>query len=316
MKRITMTAGAAALAGVVLLAACSHSGTGTSNGAGGKDAGPALSVDRAVTANLPAAQTAPGAPAGGGVNRADTSGGAAKALLTQAALIRTADLSVEIARGSSVAAQADRAEQIAITAGGEVFADVRTAGTAPSAALTLKVPGASLASVLRELSALGKEKSRRSSTQDVTTQVADVSSRVRSAQASIDRLRLLFDRATKVGDVIALESELSQREADLESLQAQQRTLASQTEMATVALNLSTAAAIANKHKHHATAGFLGGLDRGWRAFTSGASGLATGIGAAVPFVGLALLIAAAAVVLRRRSRTGAAPIIPPADPA
>ncbi|PZS16898.1 MAG: DUF4349 domain-containing protein [Pseudonocardiales bacterium] len=314
MKRVTLTAGAAALAGVVLLTGCSHSGTARSGGAGVDFGTLPAPANRAAAATAVPGQ--PAAPGAGGANGSAKSGAGVKVPLSTAALIRTADLAVEVAHGSDVPAQADRAEQIVIGDGGLVFADERTAGTVPAAALTLKVPGPSLVSVLDKLSTLGKEKSRRSSTQDVTTQVADVSSRVRSAQASIDRLRLLFGQATKVGDVIALESELAQREADLESLQAQQRTLAGQTEMATVTLNLSAAAATAGTPKHHAKSGFLGGLDRGWRAFTSAAGALATGIGAVLPFLVLALLIAGGVAVLRRRTRSARPPVIAPPDPA
>ena len=312
MKRITM--GAVALVGVLAVAGCSASGSGRASSAGGGGFG--TSADGAQggkpgAPGLPPRATQPGA--GGSVNGSAKSGAAAKTLLSTAALIRTAQLSVEIAHGSDVAAQANRAEQIALEAGGLVYSDERSAGTSPTAALTLKVPGAKLVSVLAQLAALGKETSRHSSTQDVTTEVADVTSRVRSAQASIDRLRLLFDRASRVGDVIALESELAQREADLESLQAQQRTFGEQTAMATLTLDLSTAAAGAHK-KDHRTTGFLGGLSRGWHAFASGAAGLSTALGAALPFLVLLLLVLGGALIIRRRVRTGAGPI--PADPA
>jgi Domain of unknown function (DUF4349) len=306
MKSITMTAGITALVGVLLLAACSHPGTEQTSG---DAAASGITVPDAAGATAIAAP----ADAGGSRTRSGPAVPPAKLAPGTAALIRTAELTVEVARGVAVAAQADRAEQIAAAAGGQVFADERTAGTAPTAALTLKVPGASLVSVLGKLAGLGKEKSRRSSTQDVTTQVADVSSRVRSAQASIDRLRILFDRATRVGDVIALESELAQRESDLESLQAQQRALAAQTDLATLTLNLTSADA-ALAPKHHANAGFVGGLDRGWRAFAAAAGALAAGVGAALPFVGLALLLAAAAAVLRRRTRRSVAPVIAPPE--
>jgi hypothetical protein len=276
-------------------------------------AGDSAAGARAQVDNAASAPARPGVATNGGA--AAAKGGAAEPLLTSQALIRTADLSVEVARGSSVPAQANRAEQLAISAGGLVFADDRTAGKAPTAALTLKVPGASLTSVLGQLSALGKETARQSTTRDVTTEVADVDSRVRSAQASISRLRVLFDRAVKVGDVIALESELAQRESDLESLQAQQRSLAAQTAMATVTLHLTTAAAAVVPPKHkETTGGFLGGLNRGWDAFASAATGIAIGIGAVLPFLVLALLIGAGAIVVRRRIRSGAPPVAPPAE--
>lgn len=316
MKRMAMAAGAASLVAVLALAACTNSGGGHAGSAasgGGKvardNAGASAQVNAAAS---PAAR--PGVATNGGPDAAK--GGKADPLLTSQALIRTADLSVEVARGASVPAQANRAEQLAISAGGLVFADDRTAGKAPTAALTLKVPGAALNGVLGQLSALGKEVGRQSTTRDVTTEVADVDSRVRSAQASINRLRVLFDRAVKVGEVIALESELAQRESDLESLQAQQRSLAAQTAMATVTLHLTTAAvAVVPPRKHkEATGGFLGGLHRGWDAFASAATGIAIGIGAVLPFLVLALLIGGAAVVVRRRTRSGAPPAAPPAE--
>ncbi|MDT4910375.1 MAG: hypothetical protein QOI69_3616 [Pseudonocardiales bacterium] len=316
MRRIVLATGAAVLVSMVLLAGCSQANPGKAGSGGGiADSAQGKSAAAAANAAVPNGSgtraALPGAPAPAGPALQ------VKAPVTSAALIRTADLVVEIAHGPDVAAQANRAEQIATAAGGQVFADDRTAGTKPTAALTLKVPGESLSSVLAKLAALGKEKSRQSSTKDVTTQVADVSSRVRSAQASISRLQVLFSRAVKVGDVIALENELSQREADLESLQAQQRSLESQTEMATVTLNLSTAsAAAAVPKKNQDRGGFLGGLQRGWRAFTHGAGAVATGVGAALPFLALGLLILGAAVLLRRRMRHAAPPVIAPPDPA
>ncbi|PZS27029.1 MAG: DUF4349 domain-containing protein [Pseudonocardiales bacterium] len=315
MRRIVVVTGAAALASMVLLAGCSQShlaGKANSGSGGGAVA------DSAQSKAGGAYNGAAGAPAAlpNGTAPQAKAPAKAKVPVTSAALIRTADLVVEITNGADVAAKANRAAQIATAAGGQVFADDRTAGTNPTAALTLKVPGESLTRVLGDLAALGKEKSRHSTTQDVTTQVADVTSRVRSAQASIDRLRALFSRATKVGDVISLESELSQREADLESLQAQQRSLAAQTEMATVTLNLSTASAATVAKKHQDKSGFLGGLQRGWRAFTHGAGAVATGFGAALPFLGLGLLILGVAVIVRRRLRNSTPPVITPPNPA
>lgn len=311
MNRFTMTAGAA-LAGVVLLAGCTQGAAKRSSAGGG--GGVFDAAQRQNSAPGAAASPAARQPAGS-AKQPVKAGGAAKALVTPAALIRTADLVVEIEHGSDVAARANRAEQIAVAAGGQVYADERTAGTTPTAALTLKVPGPALVSVLGQLATLGTEKSRHSSTQDVTGEVADVDSRVRSAKASIDRVRVLFSQATRVADVIALESELSQREADLESLQAQQRSFASRTAMATVTLNLASGVPVIT-HKSHPKSGFLGGLDRGWRTFTGAAGSVATAIGTALPFLALALLVLGAAVAVRRRSRRAAAPVIAPPDAA
>jgi hypothetical protein len=315
MRRIVVATGAAALVSMVLLAGCSQSDPSKASSGGG--GGAADSTQGKVAAAGPAnaavpavpAARVPAGPAGPAVQ--------GKAPVTSAVLIQTADIVVEIAHGSDVAARANRAGQLAIAAGGSVFADERTSGDRPTAALTLKVPGPALVRVLNELGALGKELSRQSSSKDVTGEVADVNSRVQSAQDSIDAWRQLLSRATKLSDIIALESQLSQREADLEALQAQQRALTAQTSMATITLNLATPSPATLVHKKQPDkGGFLGGLERGWRAFTRAAGALATGVGAALPFLGLGLLIFGAAVLLRRRMRSAAPPVIAPPDPA
>lgn len=315
MRRMLKATGAVAV-GVVLLAGCSQSDLGTAgstagdavqrataNGAGAS--APKGTVDRVV----------PGVPGGrpDQANRADK----VKVPLAGDALIRTADQVVEVAHDSDVAACANRAAQIATAAGGSVYADERTSGTKPSAALTLKVPGPALMRVMNDLAALGTELSRHSTSQDVTGEVADVNSRVTSAQASIDQWRSLLSQATKLGDIISLESQLSQREADLEALQAQQRSLASRTAMATLTVNLSKASPGTAAHtKNHDKAGFLGGLQRGWHAFTHVTSAVATAVGAALPFLGLGLLLVGAVLLVRRRVRHAVPPVIAPADPA
>jgi hypothetical protein len=312
MRPIVKATGAAAL-GIVLLAGCSQSpGRSASSAGGGADTGHGrVASGRAVNASAPKDSGAQAAGPGVAVDPAKL-----EAPVTNEAVIRTADIVVEIAHGSDVAPRANRAAQIAIAAGGSVFADERTSGDRASAALTLKVPGPALLRVLNDLAALGKELSRQSSSKDVTGEVADVNSRVRSAQDSIDQWRLLLGRATKLGDIIALESQLSQREADLEALQAQQRALTAQTAMATITLNLTTPSPATIAHRGQNKSGFLGGLERGWRALTHGAGAVAAGVGAALPFLGLCLLILGVGVLVRRRTRGSTRPVVAPPDSA
>lgn len=249
-------------------------------------------------------------PAVGAPNATGGKGGfdAAAVSAPGPSVIRTADMTVAT---TAVASKADQARVIVTGVGGSVDGDDRTSGTDPSATMILRVPPDQLGIVLGKLSALGREKSRHSSTNDVTTQVADVDSRVRSALAAIAQLRDLYGKATRVTDIIAIESELSQRESDLESLQAQQRALSGQIAMATVTLYLVTPPAPA----HHAVTrhGFVGGLAGGWHAFTRAASVLVTGVGAVLPFLLLAALGVAIGVAVRRRRVSHPHP--PVADP-
>jgi hypothetical protein len=286
----------------VMLTACS--GSGGSDGGGVADRN-STQLGRGSVRLPEAAPTNQAANSGKSAGSSTDKG----APLGVTSLIKSASMQVEIAKPADVARQADAAGQIAVADGGSVFADDRTAGEHGSARLTLKVPPDTLTAVLAKLSALGKEVTRQSSSQDVTSQVADVNSRVESARGSLARLRALYSHATKVGDVITIEGEIAQREADLESLEAQQRTLEAQTSMATVQLYLSVSGT-APAATHHDKRGFLGGLSRGWHSFTSAATSIATGVGAALPFLVLVLLIGAAAWKLwPRRAQTPPAPI-------
>ncbi len=221
------------------------------------------------------------------------------------AKIRTAELTVAVEHGRSVASRANAASLIAVRADGEVDADDRTSGAHASADLVLRVPPQRLIAVLGELADLGAERSRHLSTQDVTAKVADVSSRVASAESAIGRLRQLYARAVKVSDVVQIESELAGRESDLESLQAQQRALARETSTAVITLSLVTASPPPAPPAAHRS-GFLGGLQNGWDAFTRTMSALATAGGAVLPFAALLALLGLAArlVWLRLRPRS------------
>lgn len=229
------------------------------------------------------------------------------------ARIRTADMSVTVRRAAAVATQADQADAIALRAGGEVDADERVGGAHATATVRLRVPPAALTAVLHSLSRLGHETARQVSSVDVTQRVADVSSREVSARDAIARLRQLYGQARKVSDVLAVETELTQREADLESVQAQGRALSRETSMAAVTVRLQ-AAAVASGRRHAARGGFVGGLQRGWHAFTAATAWLATALGAVLPFAVLSAILAGAGWLVWRRRPVAAAS--PPGEPA
>jgi hypothetical protein len=281
-----------ALATVTLLAGCSGSSTGRESLARG---GPAK-----------AAAPADAGAAGGTARDTSGGGGAAKAAPDVAdpqAKIRKADITVSIAHADEVSAKADQAAVIARRYGGDVDAEQRSSGPHASATLTLKVRPDDLSATLTDLSALGTELDRHQSTENVTQQVADVDSRVRSARLAIDKLDALYAQASKVSDLLVIDGQLADRQSDLEALLAQQRALAGQVAMATVDVTLTTATAPPPATHHDKRTGFLGGLSRGWDAFTSAAGGIATGLGAALPFLVLFALLAAGAVYTYRRSR-------------
>jgi hypothetical protein len=211
-------------------------------------------------------------------------------------VITTAEITV---RSSDVSRDAERASQLVTTAGGQISGDVR-GGVAErqTADLVLRVPPADVDDVLAGLADLGEELSRSVRSEDVTTVVADVDSRVASLQASLDRLRGLIADASDITDLVTLERELAGRETELESLQAQQRALNDQVALATVTLHLLAEQA---EEPGDEPAGFLSGLAGGWDAFVTVGVTLLTLLGAALPFLATAAVLAGVALFIRRR---------------
>ena len=54
-------------------------------------------------------------------------------------------------------------------------------------------------------------------------------------------MRACSPKATSISEIVSVEGELTRREADLESLLAKQKSLAGQTQLATITLTLSAA---------------------------------------------------------------------------
>lgn len=217
-------------------------------------------------------------------------------------LARTASMTVRTRDVDDAAADA---RQIAVTAGGYVSSE---RSDEESAMLTLVVPSEQLDALLDDVESLGKRTERRLTVQDVTDQIVDVDSRVASQRASVERMRQLFERAESVADLVTIERELALREAELESLLARQDALRGMIAMAPISLTLF------EKHDKNGDRddghSFLGGLAAGWGAFTTFLGATAEALGAALPFLALAGVLAALALLARRRrrhARSGAA---------
>ena len=308
--RMNALACAGLLAGAaLLLAGCSAAGpSGTPSTPGSGSFGPAVAH---APAGANGAGAAPAAlPAAGGASPT-TGSGSAQLDLSDLSIVYTANLTVQ---ARNVAAEAARATSITQRNGGYVSgeqASIHPAGHAlPSVSLQLKIPAGVYPAVLAELSStLGTQLSLSQQAQDVTSQVADVNSRVASAQAAIVQLRALLARAGSVADLLSVQQEIDSQESSLEELEADQRALASETNYATVSLQLvSPAPAKVTVHRTQQH-GFLGGLAAGWHGLRVTVSAVLTAVGAALPFAAVvALLVAAAYAARRRRLRRRARP--------
>ena len=177
-------------------------------------------------------------------------------------------------------------------------------GELERANLVLRIPTTAYDRAMDQLAdpKLGTVKQIKQESTDVTEQVVDVNSRVASQRGALNRMRSLLARANTIAEIVSVESELTRREAELESLLAKQKSLAGQTELATVTLTLVRPGETPPPPSEP-DRGFLAGLTRGWDAFTATVAVLATFAGALLPFaVALALVAAPTWWFVQRRS--------------
>ncbi len=121
-------------------------------------------------------------------------------------------------------------------AGGHVASRSDAGGR--NAHLAVRVPSASLDSVIESIVSLGTVTHRRVTAEDVTEQVVDTEARLRNLTALRDRLRALLDQAEGVQDVLAIEKELARVQADLDALQARLDALKDQADLAALSVSI------------------------------------------------------------------------------
>lgn len=178
------------------------------------------------------------------------------------------------------------------------------------ARLTLRIPTERFDEAVQDLEGVAVLVSSSSNTKDVTTEVLDRDIRVQVQRRSIERISLLLEQATSIRDIVAIEAQLSQRQADLAVLEKEQRYLADQTAMATVNVSIErTRADRKPPSEKDDDDGFFAGLSAGWDGLKTFGTGLATVLGALLPWLVVAAVVAVPTLpLLRRHRRRGAAP--------
>jgi hypothetical protein len=177
-------------------------------------------------------------------------------------------------------------------------------GSALRARLQLRVPTAQFDNAMQDLGDVATLVASSGNTEDVTTEVLDRTIRIQVQRRSIDRISLLLDRATSIRDIVNIEAQLSQRQADLAVLEKEARYLDDQTAMATI--NVSVERTKDKKPAHHQDkddSGFFAGLSSGWDGLTTFSEGLATVVGALLPWLVVAGVLAIPGLPLYRRLR-------------
>lgn len=302
---------AAALAVPLLAVTACSSGSDAGSTTSGSSSGARGDV-------VPGAAEAPGRAAGGAADAADGLSGSAPdakpAALQQPAIISTGAVAL---RAGDVAEARAQVQHVAASYGGQVTdQETSTAddGRLGYAQLTLRIPARSFSQAVSALEKVADLVDSSTTSEDVSTQVIDVDERVKAARASIDRIRTLLSRAERIGDVMAIESQLASREADLNSLLRQQAHLADQTSLSTITVSIDRRTSAGTRRAADDT-GFLAGLRGGWHALEGFATGVATAVGALLPWVPVILLVGIPVWLLVRRLRRSAlTPDLPNAE--
>lgn len=231
--------------------------------------------------------------------------------VAEAYLVREASLGIKVDSITDAAAQV---REIAAGAGGSVtneqfgdgFYGPEGTGINRYGSLTISVPSEALDATLTELTSLGEVRTRTSNAYSVQDEYIDVEARIATLDASITRMRALMDQTEDIKQIIELETALSARQADLDSLQARLNGLTSQIAMSPITVMLTTTDDLGQPE-----GGIVGALRDAWNAFTASAAVLITSVGAILPWLLVAGVVAAGALkgakaVRRRRSRSAA----------
>ncbi|MEV8632523.1 DUF4349 domain-containing protein [Streptosporangium sp. NPDC051023] len=298
------------VAGIVLfVSSCAGTGDQTTLDSGGGSAG--TSAEQALPQSADAESAKAPEPKTAGEPENSSRADQVKLVAQDRSIIYTAEMAV---RAKDVISAADSARRIVTGAGGYLATEKSDTGSSDRASVNLvfKIPPTAYPGVLDRLGKeLGKRESLQQNTEDVTEQVADVESRLKSSQAALDSLRTLLKKAKTIGEVLEVEREVSAREADLESLQARQKTLASQTSMATLTLNLVGPEVVVEEPSDEPS-GFLGGLRSGWSSFVTAVRIGLTVLGALLPWLVVIALVWLVVAVVRRLTGRGATGTAPP----
>lgn len=158
----------------------------------------------------------------------------------QRQVISTATMSIEV---KAVGPAVDQLQAVAISLGGLVETLSRSGNASQEqASATIRVPQDQFSTALSRLESLGIVRSQSAGSQDVTQQFIDLNARLTSLQREEQSLLNLLSKANSVGDILTIERELARIRASIESTQGQLNYMKRRVDLATISVNLFTAA--------------------------------------------------------------------------
>jgi len=221
------------------------------------------------------------------------------------AVVKTADLTVEVAEGAFADAF-DAAALVASRFGGYVEASSMAGAEGRTGTLVLRVPSARFDDAMSELRALGTVKREAVSGQVVTQEFIDLEARLTTWRSQEVVLLGLMEQATTVDATLRIQRELQDVQFRIEQIKGQLRFLEDQTALATIHVSMREPGAPIVVEEPSAT---RPSIAEAWERAVDGVLEVAyvtiVGLGYLVP---LALLALVAWIVIRRVMRRETVP--------
>jgi len=182
--------------------------------------------------------------------------------------------------------------------------DGASQATGPGTAdITLRVPAKKLASVEKQVAALGTVLTQSTAEDDVTQEHIDLSARLKNLRAEEVRLRSFLDDATKVSEMLEVERELARVRGEIESMQAQLTYLERQAALATLTLTLSEPGPVVSPGSEGW--GLADAVTRGVQTAAALVRAVITVIVALIPLIALVAFVLIIGRFIRRRRKAG-----------
>lgn len=154
-------------------------------------------------------------------------------------IIKSGNLNLKV---GSVDQAAEEIADVAKNNSGEVFASnfYQSKNNLKSGTVTVKVPMKNFEAAFTELKKIASLVIRESTAgQDVTEQYVDLQAQLKNRQAEEQSFIKILNQAQKIDDVLAVTRELARVRGNIEQLQGRIKYLESQTDMSTIAVNLT-----------------------------------------------------------------------------
>jgi len=183
--------------------------------------------------------------------------------------------------------------------------------------VTVRIPAGSYDQAIIRMQQLGKVQQLSTSAEDVSGQIVDLRARLAHYRAVLARLLTFLDKATSVGSALAVQDRIDQTQLTVEELTAQLKQLEETVSYSTLSVSLSEKAPKPAAAAH--TNGFWNALKQSGHLIVVGTQGIIVALGAAVPFLAVAVVVALIVIfsvrAVRRRRAAQHSPATPPSAP-